>query len=185
PGGAAPAAVAAGPSPPPAPGAQAAPPLPAPAAALLAGYRSQPGRTGGAEMAFSLSHPLGRTGGLVLGVSGLFFAHGAGVPDGESSLETGLAPEGLLLLEIPGATLLLAAGPSLEIACAFAPASADECAAALGISARLALAWRLEGEASLVAEGGLRELVAGGGRARESGLAGGLGASLGLWLPWR
>ena len=159
-------------------------PLPAPTTALAAGYRSQPGRTGGAEVALALSWSLGRGGGLVLGVSGLLFAHGAGVPAGESSLEAGLAPEGLLLLEIPGATLLAAAGPTVELACAFTTASADECAAALGVSARLALAWQLPGRSWLTAEGGLREILAGGGRARQAGLAGGLGAALGVRWPW-
>ncbi|HEU4384573.1 MAG TPA: hypothetical protein VFR85_13885 [Anaeromyxobacteraceae bacterium] len=165
---------------------QLAAPMPARTAAFGAGYRAQPGRTGGAEMALSLAWPLGRGGGVVLGASGLFFAHGAGSPGASSALEAGVAPEGMLLAEIPGGTLLVAVGPTLEIACHFAPAAGDACAAALGVSARLALSWRLPapGESWLTAEGGLREIVAGGGQAREAGLAGGLGAAVGLRLAW-
>lgn len=174
------------PAAPPAVAAEVVPaaPLPPPTASLGAGYRTQPGRTGGAEMALALSWPLARSGDLVVGLSGLFFAHGAGPPAGSNALEAGLAPEGMLRLEIPGAALLAAAGPAVEVACASDPQPGGGCAAALGISTRLALAWRLPmpGETWLTAEAGLRELVAGGGRARQAGLAGGLGVAVGLAL---
>ncbi|HET6922472.1 MAG TPA: hypothetical protein VFI16_04925 [Anaeromyxobacteraceae bacterium] len=159
-------------------------PIPPRTASLAAGYRARPGRTGGAEMALALGWPLARRGELVLGVSGLAFAHGAGAPAGATAVEIGLAPEGMLLAEIPGAVLLAALGPTVGIACHSDRGLADGCSAALGVSARLGLAWRLPGSAGarLTAEAGLRELVAGGGRARESGLAGGLGVTVGLAL---
>lgn len=163
--------------------ARVAAPLPPRTASLAVGYRAQPGRTGGAEMALALGWPLGRGGGMALGLSALAFVHGAGPVGGARAMEAGLAPEGMARLEIPGAALVAAAGPTGEIACGFLAQTA-RCAAALGVSARLGLAFQLSapGPAMLTVEAGMRQLVAGGGRARQEGLAGGLGVSVGLAL---
>ncbi len=162
--------------------AEVATPLPPRTASLAAGYRAQPGRTGGAEMALALAWPLGRSGGMTLGASALAFVHGAGPVAGASAMEAGLVPEGMARLEIPGAALVAAAGPAAEIACGFLAQA--RCAAALGVSARLGLAFRLStpAPAMLTVEAGMRQLVAGGGRARDAGLTGGLGVSVGLTL---
>lgn len=166
-----------------APEAAAVSPLPPRTVSLAVGYRAQPGRTGGAEMALALGWPLGRGAGMALGVSALAFVHGAGPVAGARAMEAGLVPEGMARLEIPGAALVAAAGPAGEIACGF-QAQADGCAAALGVSARVGLAVQMSapGSALLAVEVGMRQLVAGGGRAREAGLTGGLGVSVGLAL---